>query len=473
MIENYVSALSPHALFGHVKTSGRFVQTMLSLGSKFGQSIPRSCASAAETEGVYHFLNSSRVTHPTILLSERDRLLAEVADKKPTVLLSIGDVTTLDYSSRRSASTIGHVTSKNRHGYQVLSQLVCEEDGVPMGLLSQYAWNYKPEELGKRRERQNLPIQEKESGYYLRQIHHLHEHFGDMPATRVVHLFDRAGDVHELLQARQYEHIHYIIRSKNDRKLLGSNTTIRQFLDQQPVAGCYVIEARAKPKLPKGLPKIEKQRAQKGDWRTAKLEVSFAKVTLKASNASKNRPLKPVEVCLVRARELDAPPNVEAVEWTLLTSLPVESLADAFDVIDCYVLRWQIEVFHYTLKQGAKVEQLQLTEIKALLNAVAVYSLLAVQVQRLRYLAEKQPDQPVEQAGYCHQDYQMLATYLNSTNGLHLDPLKQNVSTAEFVRLISVLGGNHKGTRIGVRSLWCGMRDFKIVQDAYRVFSSA
>jgi hypothetical protein len=473
MIETYVSALSPYALFGHIKTSDRFVKTMQTLGSKFGQSIPRSCASVAETEGVYHFLNSSRVTHPTILLSERDRLLAEVSDKNPAVLLSIGDVTTLEYSTRRSAPKMGHVSSKNRHGYQVLSQLVCEADGVPMGLLSQYAWNYKLEELGKRRQRQHLPIEEKESGYYLRQIEELQEYFGDRPATRIIHLFDRAGDVHELLQARQYEHIHYIIRSKNDRKLLGSNTTIRQFLDQQSVAGCYEIKTQTRSKKSKGLLKIEKQRAQKVNWRPAKLEVSFAKVTLKASNASKNRPLKPVDVYVVRARELDAPPNVEAVEWTLLSSLPVESLADAFYIIDCYVLRWQIEVFHYTLKQGAKVEQLQLGEVQAVLNAVALYSLLAVQVQRLRYLAEKQPDQPIEQAGYSQQDYYTLATYLNSVNGLHLDPLKQNVSTSEFVRLISILGGNHKNTSIGVRSVWCGMRDFKIVQDAYRVFSSA
>lgn len=473
MFSAYASSLKPHAIFGHVKTNKRFVWLMQTLGESFGKSIPRSCHSMAETQSIYHFMNSPRVSHESILLSERDRVLDLVSSLSEEEVISIGDVSTLSYNTNRSSGKMGLLGSKTQHGYRLLSQLICHSDGVPLGLLSQYAWNYTAEELGKRSERQNLPISEKESGYYLRQIEHLHEYFGKRPTMRVIHLFDRAGDIHELLQSRQYGHIHYIIRSKNDRKVLHSKQTIRQFLDQQLVGGCYTVRVRSKPKLAKGKARIEKQRARRGDWRTANLEVSYGKVVLMASNKTKNRPLKPVEVFLVRALEIGGPPDVETIEWVLLTSLPVENLSDAFQIIDYYVIRWQIEVFHYILKQGTQVEQLQLDEPKAVLNAIAVYSLLAVQVQQLRYWAERQPDKPVEQTGYTTQDYQMMAAYLNSTKGLNFDPHKQQVSIADFTQLISILGGNHKGKKTGVRSLWHGLRDFKIIQDAYRVFSSA
>ncbi|MCB0575298.1 MAG: IS4 family transposase [Saprospiraceae bacterium] len=358
MFTTYAAALKPHAIFGHVKTNNRFISLIQTLGENFGKSIPRSCNSSAETQAIYHFMNSPRVSHESILLSERDRVLDLVSSSSEDMIISIGDVSTLTYSTNRSSREMGHVGSKNQRGYQMLSQLICHSDGVPMGLLSQYLWNYTAEELGKRRERQNLPIEEKESGYYLRQMKHLDEHFGDQPARRVLHLFDRAGDIHELLQSRQHEHIHYIIRSKNDRKVLNSDQTIRQFLDQEPVAGCYTIKVRSKPKSVKGQTRIEKQRARKGDWRTVNLEVSYGKVVLHASNKTKNRPLKPVEVYLVRAQEVGAPPDVETIDWVLLTSLPVENLSDAFQIIDYYIIRWQIEVFHYILKQGALVEQL-------------------------------------------------------------------------------------------------------------------
>ena len=445
---------------------------MQTLGENFGKSIPRSCHSKAEAQAIYDFMNSPRVTHESILLSERDRVLDVVSNSSQGVIISVGDVSTLKYSTKRSSGEMGHVGSNRQHGYQVLSQLICSSDGVLMGLLSQYAWNYTAQELGKRREREHLPIEEKESGYYLRQIAQLHEHFGQQPERRIIHLFDRAADIHELLQSRQYEHIHYIIRSKNDRKVLNSDKTIRQFLDQQPATGYYTLKVHSKPKLAKGQLKIEGQRAKKGDWRTAKVGVSYGKVTLKASNSTKKRPLKPVEVYLVRALEVDAPPDVQPIEWVLLTSLPVANLSNAFKIIDYYIIRWQIEVFHYILKQGAQIEQLQLEEPQSVLNAIAVYSLLAVQVQQLRYLAERQADQPIEQAGFSQQDYQMVAIYLNTANQLNFDPDKQAVTIAEFTQLIAILGGDHKGKRMGVRSLWHGLRDFKIIKEAYRAFSS-
>jgi gamma-glutamyl phosphate reductase len=51
-----------------------------------------------------------------------------------------------------------------------------------------------------------------------------------------------AGDVQEILQCRQYDHIHYIIRSKNDRKILDKDFRIRAYLDTITPYGEYELK---------------------------------------------------------------------------------------------------------------------------------------------------------------------------------------------------------------------------------------
>ena len=410
--------------------------------------------------------------HQSILYAERDRIVSEIQANIPPVVLSIGDVTLLDYSTKRASKNIGNITSKKRKGFNVLSQLLCAGDGVALGLLSQHCWNYREEDLGKRRERQTLPIEAKETFHYLQQMEELHERFGEQTSTQFIHLFDRAGDVHELLQCRQYDHIHYIIRSKNDRKILDKDFTIRAYLDIISPCGKYEIDIKESKEKQNTFLEIKRQKNVTSENRTANIQVTFAKVTLKASNVSKNRPLKPVDVYVVRAKEVDPPNNEEAIDWVLLCSLPVTDFETAMQIIHYYSLRWQIENYHYILKQGAKIEQLQLQESGALVNAIGIYSIISVQVLRLRALAAKQPALGLEESGIDPQDYNILALYLNKKNKMEIQSDTDKVSISSFVKLLSVLGGNHNRKEPGMKSLWIGWRDFQLIKQAYHLFSS-
>lgn len=51
--------------------------------------------------------------------------------------------------------------------------------------------------------------------------------------------------------------------------------------------------------------------------------------------------------------------------------MPVESPQMAKKIIGYYTLRWVIERFHYMLKQGKKVEKLQIVQPQALQNAIS------------------------------------------------------------------------------------------------------
>ena len=473
MRSEYSSSMVPYSMFGNRKTNDRFISVLETLGQKFGQSIPRSAANKRDMEGIYHFFNSRRVMADYILLSERDRLMQYIFKECPSTILSIGDVTTLDYRDKRCAAKTNFVTSKNRPGYNVLSQLLCDGEGVPLGLFDQFYWNYKAEELGKRRQRQHLPVELKETGHYLRQWQCLNDTFGSCVQTRFVHLFDRAADVHELLQTQIHPHIFYIIRSKNNRTLSDKGVTISDLLDSLPPSGGYSYQINKQSPKKETFIEIKRQNSSKTESRKAKIEVTFTTAALRASNASSKRPLWPFQVGIVRAKEVEVPPGVEAIQWILYTTLPLNSFEDALEVIHLYTLRWQIENFHYTLKQGAKVEELQLENPKAILNAIATYSLLAVQVSRLRYLAEKQPATDLQIAGFTEQDYTVLAAYLHSKNNLEVELSPPVVTVEKFAQLISILGGNHNRKKVGVQSIWWGLQEFAIIKHTFLTFSSA
>jgi len=93
--------------------------------------------------------------------------------------------------------------------------------------------------------------------------------------------------------------------------------------------------------------------------RTATMEVRSASVTLHRPRRPADQPRLPeVKVNVVWVRETKPPTGEKPVEWMLLTSLPVETFAQACLIADYYACRWQNETIHphydqrYTFSQG-------------------------------------------------------------------------------------------------------------------------
>ena len=72
-----------------------------------------------------------------------------------------------------------------------------------------------------------------------------------------------------------------------------------------------------------------------------------------------------------------APAGSQPVVWRLLTNRSVATLTQATELIDWYRARWEIEMFFLILKEGCKVEQLQLEDIERLEVAPALYMVIA------------------------------------------------------------------------------------------------
>ena len=93
---------------------------------------------------------------------------------------------------------------------------------------------------------------------------------------------------------------------------------------------------RAAQRAPLPLPPNEKRSASQ-----ATLAVRSAKVTLQPPHRSRH--LVPVGVWAVLAQEINPPPEVEALEWMLLTTVAVSHKQDAFERLNWYARRWGIE----------------------------------------------------------------------------------------------------------------------------------
>jgi hypothetical protein len=171
---------------------------------------------------------------------------------------------------------------------------------------------------------------------------------------------------------------------------------------------------------------------------------------------------------MVEVREVSTPPDEdEPIHWLLWTTEPARTQKQILAVVRAYALRWRIEDFHLTWKQGCRVEQLQLETRERLEKALVLYAGVAVRLLRLRDLARRQP------TALCTEvlsDDEWRALYAHSTGEASTEGT--DVPTIEQVtKWIGRLGG-HLGRKRdgmpGVRTLWRGWRDLAILVAGYR-----
>ncbi len=114
------------------------------------------------------------------------------------------------------------------------------------------------------------------------------------------------------------------------------------------------------------------------------LDIRFAEVELRPPKIYSQT----VKVWAVYAIERDA--KDKAVEWMLITTVPVENFADAQKRVEWYSGRWGIEVFHRTLKSGCRVKDRQLETADCLETCLALDMVVAWRIYYLMMLGVEQ-----------------------------------------------------------------------------------
>jgi Transposase DNA-binding len=477
MFNILISGLSAHSWFNDRRLSNRFGRIIDQVGNNFGCSLPKSTGNVGQTQALYRFMNNVKVTAQLLYHSAGSFCKALLSESAGQTYLAVSDTTKLDYSANKSADNLGCLDYVHQKGLFCQTLMLMDALGCPLGLLRQSFFSRLAATLGQSlainsTARAKIAIEAKESYRWLEDHKELCTLFGQMPQHRIVHLVDSEGDIFELFAARQYAHIHILTRAHHDRKLFidpkkaakgeYQPSNLKMAVCETDCQGCFSL-----------LVKDDKT----GEKRHAKLEVRWTKVTIDVPQTlqsyQKAKGFTPLPINVVEVREVTPQGSTKhpftPLQWFLMTTLPVERLEQANEIIHFYTLRWRIEDFHMVLKEGCEIEQLQFEEEHALKNAIVVYSIVAIQVLRLRYLSQHYPEKPLEEVGIPVKAYQAVAVFIKNVKKINIT-IVDRPTIVHFCQLITLLGTGNKKNK-GLRALWRGIREMNLLWEAFNFFS--
>jgi hypothetical protein len=434
-------------------------------------SLKAACRGWAETIATYRFFDNERITEAALLEPHQEATLQRVQAQKR--VLVIQDTTEIDYSSKKELEGTGPLSVEQRQGFFVHSQYVVTPERLPLGVWGTkiYARDGEDEKAG----RKEKPIEEKESYRWLEGYRDVCRLAESAPDTQTISVSDREGDIYEIFlewQKRRQQGksaAEWLIRSCQDRCLepfekRQANTEglklpgkLRAAVEQSPVLGTIEFHITKQ----EGNKKVHGSRVK--TFRRARRvvqELHAIEVWLKPPRR-KGQTLAPVKIGVVMAREIDPPAGQERIEWVLLTSLPVTNFEAAQEVLELYLARWEIEVFHRVLKTGCRVERIQLKAADRIKPAIALYMIVAWRVVYVMKLGRECPDLPCD---VIFEEAEWRAVY-------HVVKRRKAVdkpTLGEMVKLVGSLGGylGRKGDgHPGAQSMWQGImraRDFAL-----------
>src|SRR2546430_16152305 len=200
------------------------------------------------------------------------------------------------------------------------------------------------------------------------------------------------------------------------------------------------------------------RRAQRAA-RVAGLEVRFAPVTLRPPRLKP--PLGPMRLWTGRAEEPPPPAGREPVCWMLLTTCPVDSFQAACEKLRWYTLRWNIEVFHRTLKSGCQIEQRQLGSAARLEACLAIDLVVAWRIFHLAKLGRETPQLPCT-IYFEEAEWKALLAYITQNP----NPPDQPPRLYPAMRMVASFGGffgRMRDGEPGTQTLWLGLQSLRLM----------
>src|SRR5258707_3800725 len=136
----------------------------------------------------------------------------------------------------------------------------------------------------------------------------------------------------------------------------------------------------------------------------------------------------------IHVKELEPPAGQQALEWILLTNRPAATRAQAWERVDWYQCRPMVEELHKCQKTGCGMELFQFTTRKALEGSVAMGSVIAVQLLRLRDLSRKDDGRPAGEV--------VDGQYIEALSLWRWKEPRMQLSAREFLFALARLGGH-------------------------------
>jgi len=448
-MESWVESELQYANLGDKRRNERLKQLVADLSSQPGASVPEACEEWAATKAAYRFWANAAVEADEILDSHRQMTLARCVGEG--VVLAVQDTSELDYAQHSKMRGMGPLNNEHQQGMKFHTTLAVSVEGVPLGVLHQERWVRAWSEVGSRGQRRQRTTAEKESQRWLNA---LAASEGCVPAhVAVVTIADSEADIYDLFAQPRRPGSQLLIRAAHNRNVNEAGH-LWETVGNSPVQGEYSFDLQRKADRPA---------------RPATVAVRFTPLWIQPpQHRRQDATLTPVPLTALLVEEPAPPPGEPAVTWLLLTTLPVASLDDALRMVRWYTYRWLIERFHFVLKSGCRLEELQLETADRIERAFATYCIVAWRLLWLTYQARRHPDLPADLVLQTH-EWQALYCTIHQ----HNLPPPAPPSLAQAIRWIAQLGGflaRKSDGDPGVKTLWRGLRRLHDIAHAWLLF---
>jgi hypothetical protein len=444
------------AELGDSRRRERLIKVGSILGQRPSASLPAATnGDEAALKGMYRFFDNDCVEHQAILDSHIGATIERL--QAVDTVLAVQDSTEIYWT--HGAEGLGALRGGvgNHEGVVAHTTLGITLERVPLGLLQQQVWRRLGEpRLGDHAERS---IEDKESQKWLTSLEAVCAAREACPTTRFISVGDREADVYDLFLVPRPVGVDLLVRASSNRLVAHPERKLWGTVAAAPAGATAKVQVRSREDRPA---------------RSAHLTVRWRQVMLHPPKKRAAEKLPRVTVWAILAREEAPPQGAEPIEWMLLTTLAIDSAADALRCLEWYACRWGIEVWHKVLKSGCQIEERELQTAERLIRCLAVFSVVAWYVLYATMLARALPNQPCTLL-LDEDQWRALYCVTHTTS----QPPAQPPTLRQAVRWIAKLGGflGRKGDgEPGIKYLWQGLQrlfDMTIMYRALRLSMSS
>jgi len=447
--EEWVEDQFGRCKFGNSLRTKRLQKVANAMLSCPEKSLPQQNQEWADLKAAYRLFDNEHVTFDTVAGPH----WKQTRQTKPGRYLLVSDTTDINHYSHPATTGLGMLGDGKGRGMQLHNCLVynCDDkliEGIA-GALVYYRSNAPKNET--RTQRLNRIRESNLWGNLVDKV-------GAAPdGSQWIHVFDRGGDNFEAMCHIRLTECDWIIRAaKLERNVItesGKKMPLKKAIDSAKLLGCYELDLRSRSGM---------------KARTANMSVSAAKVTfptpIHRSEWVKQCGIGELEMNVVVVEETHAPKGVTPIRWILLTSLPVETFDDAWQVIEDYENRWLVEEYHKVIKSGCSMEMHALRTADRLEALIGLISVIGTRLFQLKLIGRSQKAAKAR-------------THVPSNwlKGLKLARPKvklTEITVYEFFRQLAKLGGflGRKGDgEPGWQTVWRGFQKLQILLDGMRL----
>ena len=418
---------------GDERLNKRAQEILSQLSNNPTDSIPVACQGAAETKAAYRFFDNEKVNAEEIQRTHFNSMLARI--EKQSVVLIPQDTTVLNFTNQVERNDAGPTTREGTKGMFLHSAIAITPERVCLGVVSSKQWYRNELKNLSRKERTQkdygAPMDTKESFRWLENYRIAQEIALKFPNAMIVSIADREGDIYKIYEEASQNLIqggpvaHYLIRAKTDRRTC----------TEEGRRNAEKIKATLRGKKPLGQITIELPETRKRKARCAKLNVYSKKVHIALPDKCKKpQDYQPVEITAILCTEVNTPKGAEAIEWLLITDFSILNFEQAYEKIQWYACRWQIEIFFKILKSGCKIEKVQLTD-ENFRVCLSFYLIIAWRILYVVIMGRHYPDISCE-CVFSREEWQTAIVVLYRKK-----PPKSPPTLNEMIRMVASLGG--------------------------------